>query len=116
MASRTLRNRTVEPSQGDEVKWDWPQDQPEQLNSAPVIDEIIQLSPVELEVEWSSVVGTEDQVARVNTTEKEIITERSSADNTSEIKNMLDGVLGAKQKNNQEVQEGNKRVTGQIRG
>jgi hypothetical protein len=63
---------------------------------------------VELEVESNSVVGTVGQVAPViiNTTEKEIISESSSADNTSELKNLLASVLDAVQKS----------VTGQGRG
>jgi hypothetical protein len=70
-----------------EREYDWPQDQPQQLDRVTEIDETTQLSPVELEVESNSVVGTVDQVAPVNvsTTEKEIISERSSTDNNVQV-------------------------------
>jgi hypothetical protein len=103
MAGRTLRN-----NQGNEVftprgsECEWSQNQSEELNSATEIDETTQLSPVELEVEANSVVGTVDQVAP-STTEKEIISERSSADNTGELKNMLASGLDAIQESNKEV-------------
>jgi hypothetical protein len=96
--------------QGSECQWS--QNQSEELNIATEIDETTQLSPVELEVEAHSVVGAVDQVGPVNvsTTEKEIISERSSADNTDGLKNMLASGLDAIQESNQEAQESNKEV------
>jgi hypothetical protein len=93
-ASRTLRNRAIEPSQQEDVftsqgECDWPHDQPEQLDEVEN-DEITQLSPAEV----NETTATEAQVIPTNTmTRIEIYTGNTNANDQNEFKTILASVL-----------------------
>jgi hypothetical protein len=94
MACRTVRNRTVELSQQEDVstsqgECDWPHDQPEQLDKVQ-IDETTQLSPAEI----NETTATEIQVISTNTTTKsENYSRDTNANDQSELRTMLASVL-----------------------
>jgi hypothetical protein len=94
MASRTLRNRTVEPTLQEDVftsqsECDWPHDQPEQLDGVET-DEATQLSTVEV----NKMTVTETQAIPTNTTTKsEIHAGDTNANEHSELKIMLASIL-----------------------
>jgi predicted FMN-binding regulatory protein PaiB len=94
MASRTLRIRTVEPSQQEDIftsqgECDWPHDQPEQLDEVET-EETTQLSPTEV----NEMAVTEAQMIPTNTmTRSKIYSGNTNADDQSELKTMLASVL-----------------------
>jgi hypothetical protein len=87
MVSHTLRNRTAEPSEQNNVftsqmgECDWPHDQPEQSDNDTEIDETIQLSLVE----ENRVIDSEAQVTQANEmTNGKVDSEKPNVDNTNE--------------------------------
>jgi hypothetical protein len=94
MASHTLRNRTVERTQQEDIftsqgECDWPHDQPEQSDEVE-IDENTQLSPAKV----NKTITTKAQMTPTNTmTVNEIYAGNANANNQSECKTILASVL-----------------------
>jgi hypothetical protein len=86
MASRTLRSRTVEPSQRDDVatsqegEYDWPHDQPEGLDS----------EPQSSSAEASQAIDSEAQVTETTkTTTGNVYSKEVNVGDMSEFKTMI---------------------------
>jgi hypothetical protein len=88
-----LANPNGEPSQRDDIfasqegECDWPQDQPEQLDSVPVMSGTSQLSTAESEEERGRITDTEIQKGQVDTsaTAGKPHSEKPEVDNMSEF-------------------------------
>jgi hypothetical protein len=107
MASRTLRSKTVKPSQRDDVftlqegECEWPHHQPELSDNDTELGETTQLSLVEA----NRATDTEAKMTRTNTiTNGEKWSEKFNADGVSELKIMLASVLTTLETSYKELQ------------
>jgi chromosome segregation ATPase len=105
MASRTLRSRTVESSQRDDVatsqegECDWPRDQPEELDREPQLDETTQLSPAEA----SKTMDSEAQATETSkTTTGNVYSKESNASDMSKLEFMITSLFAKLDENLQD--------------
>jgi hypothetical protein len=108
MASRTLRSRTVESSQRDDVatsqerECDWPHDQPEGLDNELGVDETTQLPTAE----ESQAIDSEAQETETRkTTTGNAYSKESSASDMSELKTMITSLFAKLDTTNKELKE-----------